>query len=166
MRRSFPAPKNPKNWQIFFYLIILSLISHQFHLLIKMSMLSNAASSPINITSSVDQSHISDSDNLSPARLSDNLSPSGASQPSFVTDRSVFLGTPALGSRLASKSPVLGSRAAHLPCSALLSHSRLSRSVAPTRYQDIELELIGLHEQYDILQAENSELKGKVEALK
>ena len=156
-----------------------TIASYQSHPLIKMSMPPQPASGPINISSgggtvSPTQIVIS-SDSSSPGRPSDDFVPSVASRMRSITDRSVFLGTPALSSPLVPEPPVVGScipasisRTTNRPCLSLASHSRISHSVISPLYQEIDigLELTELRQQCDALQTENGELKGQIEALK
>ena len=182
---SEPPPKKSQKFMERVFLVLSPILSpstiasHQSHPFIKMSVPPQPASGPISISSGGDTVSptqiVISSDSSSPGRPSDDFVPSVASRMRSITDRSVFLGTPALSSPLVPEPPVVGSRipasisrTTNRPRLSLASHSRISHSVASPRYQefDIGLELTELRQQCDALQTENGELKGQIEALK
>ena len=146
-----------------------------------MSVLPVSASSPIEVSSSdvCSPRAITISSNSSPIRASDTFL---YSQVPYWTDHSISLGSSGLPSRIASPAAVPRTPGVHstrtshpanisrpndVSRSMLGSHSvATSHSTIPAHYTNIELELVQLREQCNTLHTENSELKGKVEALR
>ena len=178
--RIFPStqsPKVPKNIESYLLLSLLSLHCLLPPVLPRMSVQPISASSPIVISSDSCARPISISSDLSPARASDVFSPPYATHwKSQITDRSISLGSPGLGSRLAS--PTISSRvpATHttrVSYPANLSRPGISSRSAAPNHHNVEFELAQLREQCESLRkqceatrAENSELRGRVEALR
>ena len=150
-----------------------------------MSLQPATASSPINISSDLRSPHAITISSDSSPHVSDAFR---HHQTSYVTDRSIALGSPSLGPRLSSPAvdshpsgvfsarvshpanlshPVIASRSAAVSRPVTTSRVAAPRStISATHYHDYELKLEALREQCEVLRTENSELQGQVNALR